>query len=138
MNKKSAIEWLTIAYHDLTSAIILYNADHYTDSIGNDLQQSMEKSLKALLAFENAKIPKSHNLLELHEYVKEKILVTGEEQFLLARGTTYLKEDRYPNPNYSLPPREEIKEVLDFTQKLFDDVCSKLDINKNEITNDRL
>lgn len=134
MNKKSATEWLTIAYHDLTSAIILYNANHYTDSIGNDLQQSMEKSLKALLAFQNSKIPKSHNLLEVYEYAKEKILITDEEQILLARGTTYLKEDRYPNPNYSLPSREEIKEVLDFTQKLFDDICNKLNIEKNELS----
>ena len=135
MNKKSAVEWLTIAYHDLSSATILYNANHYTDSIGCDLQQAIEKSLKALLAFENSKIPKSHNLLEIHEYIKEKLLILDEELYLLARGTTYLKEDRYPNPNYSLPSREEIKEVLDFTQKLFDNVCDKLSIDKNEITN---
>lgn len=48
MNKTSATEWLIIAYHDLKSAQILFAANHYTDSIGNDLQQSIEK------------IPKTH------------------------------------------------------------------------------
>jgi len=43
------------------------------------------------------------------------------------------KEDRYPNPNYFLPPREEIKEILEFTENLFKDVCKILDIDKQEI-----
>ena len=47
MNKTSAKEWLVIAFHDLQSAKILYEANHYTDSIGNDLQQSIEKILKS-------------------------------------------------------------------------------------------
>ncbi|MBD3843256.1 MAG: HEPN domain-containing protein [Campylobacterales bacterium] len=134
MNKQSAIEWLTISYHDLLSAKILYDANHFTDSIGNDLQQSIEKSLKSIIAFQNLKIPKSHNLLEVYEYVKDKIEISDNEIIFLARATSYLKEDRYPNPNYSLPPRDEIKEVLDFTEQLFDKVCSVLEIDKKELT----
>ncbi len=42
-NKSSAIEWLIIAWHDLSSARILYAARHYTDTIGIDLQQAIEK-----------------------------------------------------------------------------------------------
>ncbi|MCF6331155.1 MAG: HEPN domain-containing protein [Sulfurimonas sp.] len=42
MNETASIEWLTIAYHDFRSAQILYEANHYTDSIGNDLQQAIE------------------------------------------------------------------------------------------------
>ena len=64
MNKTASFEWLVIAYHDLKSAEILYNANHFTDSIGNDLQQSIEKTLKAILASQNKKIPKSHDLYE--------------------------------------------------------------------------
>ncbi len=52
---------------------------------------------------------------------------------LLDKATLYLKEDRYPNPEYCLPPREEIKEVLDFTQQLFDKVCTLLDIDTREL-----
>ncbi|MEA2099246.1 MAG: hypothetical protein U9P72_03865 [Campylobacterota bacterium] len=32
-NKTSAMEWLMIAYHDLKSAKILLEANHYTDCI---------------------------------------------------------------------------------------------------------
>jgi hypothetical protein len=57
-NKTSSIEWLRIAYHDLLSAKILFNAHHFTDSIGNDLQQSLEKILKAFPAYNNEQIKK--------------------------------------------------------------------------------
>ena len=133
MNKSAAKEWLTIAFHDLQSAKILYEARHYTDSIGNDLQQSIEKILKAILAVENKKIPKSHDLLEVYENIKDKISFEDVEILILAKATEYHKEDRYPNPNYSLPPREEIKEVLEFTDKLFDRVCNILDIDQSEL-----
>ena len=133
MNKTASLEWLRIAFHDLMSAQILYDADHYTDSIGSDLQQSIEKILKSLLAFENKKILKSHNLLEIYEYINDQVTVTEHEIVFLARATTYLKEDRYPNPNYCLPSKKEIKEVLDFTEELFEKVCNILEIDSNEL-----
>jgi len=133
MNKISSKEWLTIAYHDLQSAIILYKANHYTDSIGNDLQQSIEKILKSIMAFQNIKILKSHDLLEIYQSVKDMIYLEDDELLILALATEYFKEGRYPNPNYSLPPKEEIKEVLDFTNSLFDKVCIILEIDKSEI-----
>lgn len=132
MNKKSAIEWLRIAYHDLRSAQILFDANHFTDSIGSDLQQSIEKTLKALIAYQNKKIIKSYDLYEIYVFIGGLNLEDCEIDFLY-RATDYYKEDRYPNPNYSLPPREEIKEVLDFTQTLFDKVCSMLNIDKSEL-----
>lgn len=133
MNKTSSKEWLVISYHDLQSAVILYEANHYTDSIGNDLQQSIEKILKSMLAFQNEKIPKSHDLLEVYENIKDRIDFEENDLLILAKATEYFKEDRYPNPNYFLPSREEIKEVLDFTAKLFDRVCSILEIDKSEL-----
>jgi len=133
MNKTSSKEWLVISHHDLQSAMILYEANHYTDSIGNDLQQSIEKILKSMLAFQNEKIPKSHDLLEVYENIKDRIDFEENDLLILAKATEYFKEDRYPNPNYFLPPREEIKEVLDFTAKLFDRVCGILEIDKGEL-----
>ena len=43
------------------------------------------------------------------------------------------KEDRYPNPNYSLPSREEIGKVLEFTEELFNNVCKLLNISIKDI-----
>jgi HEPN domain-containing protein len=134
-NKTSAKEWLNIAYHDLKSAKILYEANHFTDSIGNDLQQSLEKILKSILAHENKQIKKSQDLVENYYLVLHCIQLQDEEISLLEQATEYHREDRYPNPHYSLPPRAEIKEILDFTEKLFDYVCDKLDIDKEEMMN---
>ena len=132
MNKTASIEWLIIAYHDLKSAQILYEADHYTDSIGSDLQQSIEKTLKSMLAFNNFKIPKTHDLYEIYDLFDDFTLEENEI-LILYTATEYLKEDRYPNPNYCLPEKEEIKEVLDFTQSLLESVCTVLNIELSEI-----
>ena len=128
-NKTLALEWLRIAFHDLQSAKILYDAHHYTDSIGSDLQQSLEKILKSMFAFENRRVLKSHNLLECYISVESLIGLDENEIDLLDIATKYLKEERYPNPHYALPTREEIKEVLEFTDKLFYEVLTRLDIN---------
>lgn len=132
MNKTASLEWVTIAFHDLKSAQILYEANHYTDSIGSDLQQSIEKLLKSILASQNNKIPKTHDLYEIYDLIDEINLLESELK-LLDKATLYLKEDRYHNPEYCLPPRDEIKEVLDFTEDLFDNVCKILDLNQEEI-----
>ena len=35
--------------------------------------------------------------------------------------------------NRPLPSKEEIKEVLEFSERIFEDVCSILDIRKDEL-----
>ncbi len=57
-NKPYAIEWLAKSYHDLEGAKLLLNADHYTDTISYVLHQSLEKTLKSILAYENKSIVK--------------------------------------------------------------------------------
>jgi len=132
-NKTSAKEWLTIAYHDLKSAQILFENDHYTDSIGNDLQQAVEKILKSLIAYDNKQIKKSHDLVEVYNIVGNKIQFDNKEMEYLEKATTYSEEDRYPNSNYSLPPKEDIREILEFTKILFRKVCKILDVDKDEV-----
>ena len=132
MNKTSSLEWMVIAYHNLRSAQILYGADHYTDSIGSDLQQTIEKTLKSILAFRNLKIPKTHDLYEIYTLIDD-FLLEEDEITILYIATEYYKEDRYPNPNYCLPEKAEIEEVLHFTENLFDKVCNSLNIELSEI-----
>ena len=131
-NKQSAAEWLTKAYHDLSSAQVLYAADHYTDTIANDLQQALEKSLKSFLAYENKQIKRTHNLIEIYELVTDHIQLHEFQVRILGIATTYYTQDRYPSP-VDLPPRDQIKEVLEFTEKLFANVCQILDIDQQEI-----
>jgi len=132
-NKTYAKEWLTFSKKNLDTAKLLFEASHYEDIIGVEIQQSLEKLLKSIMANENIKIPKEHDLVKLYFMIDAFMDIKDDEVILLKIATNYYKEDRYPNPNYSLPSRDEIKRVLDFAEKLFDDVCGILDIDREEI-----
>jgi len=134
-NKTYAKEWLTFSLKNLNTAKLLFDVNHYEDIIGIELQQSLEKLLKSIMANENIKIPKDHDLIKLYFTIESFIDILENELVKLRIATNYYKEDRYPNPHYCLPSREEIKEVLDFTEKLFDNVCKILDINIEEVKN---
>ena len=132
-NKTYAKEWLSFAIKNLKTAKLLYDVKHYEDIIGVELEQTLEKTLKAIMANKNIKIPKDHDLVKIYFMIEKFIKLNSEEIILLKKATNYYKEDRYPNPNYTLPSREEIKEVLDFTQKLFEKTCEILKIDIDEV-----
>ena len=132
MNEQSAKEWLTKSWHNLSTAKLLYNANHYTDIIAVELHYSSEKTMKSILAFQNKKLPKTHKLFEIHLEIVEIIDLT-EYVDLLEQISKYHIEESYPAFNRPLPSREEIKEVLDFAENLFTKVCDILKINKEEI-----
>ncbi|MBN2232805.1 MAG: HEPN domain-containing protein [Deltaproteobacteria bacterium] len=129
MNKTAAREWLTKAWHHLSSGRILYEANHYTDTIAVDLHYAVEISLKSFLAFENKRIPRTHDLIDIYESVKRNINFDADEISLLDIITTYHIKGSYPTLHRTLPTREEIWQVLIFTEKLFSDVCAKLGID---------
>lgn len=124
-------------WHNYSSAKILFDANHYTDTIAVELHYAIEKSLKTFLAYENSKIPRTHDLDELYDLVKEYIEFNDSEKRLISIATEYHIEESYPSLGRSLPPREEIKEVLDFTKILFDRVCNELKINLSKIIDDQ-
>jgi HEPN domain-containing protein len=132
-NKPYAIEWLNFAKRNLEIAKLLFDVGHYEDAVGIELQQSLEKMIKAILAFNSIKIPKDHDLVKLYFLVDQSISLNDDEIILLRKATNYFKEDRYPNPYYSLPPREDIEQVLDFTTNLLTEVCTLLNISIEEI-----
>jgi HEPN domain-containing protein len=136
-NKTYAKEWLQFSYKNLATAKLLFEVNHYEDIIGVDIQQALEKMIKAMFAYNNIKIPKEHDLVKLY-YLIDEIINLEEDAILKLRiATNYYKEDRYPNPNYELPAYKEIKEVLDFAHKLFLRVCELLEIDMDEIIDAR-
>ena len=129
-NKPSAKEWLTHANHDLNGAILMYKANHYTDTISYVVHQAIEKSLKSILAYNNIAIKKSHNLRELYELVTSDIFILNDDElYILAIATTYYTKQRYPTPHKKLPSKEEIKNVISFSKQLLSDICKNLDIS---------
>ena len=85
------------------------------------------------MAYQNQKIPKTHDLSKIHSFILDKIEFDESELELLDTISEYHIEESYPLFDKSLPSREEIKKVLEFTQKLFNDVCKSLDIDKSEL-----
>lgn len=85
--------------------------------------------LKSFLAYENKQILKTHNLIELHSHIVDLINFDENEKDMLRLITTYHIKESYPTLHRRLPPREEIKQVLDFTNNLFDKVCTLLTIS---------
>ncbi len=136
MNKTSAKEWLIKSYHNLSSAEILLEAGHFTDIIGTVLHLWLEMMLKAFLAYENKKIKKTHDLLEITSLITHKITFNDDEKRLLVIATNYHLEERYPSQNTGLPEQNEIKNVLNYTNELFDRICGILKIEKNEVINE--
>ncbi len=133
MNKTATKEWLTKAWHNLSTARLLYELNHYSDIIAVEIHYAMEKSLKSFLASKNQKIPKTHNLLEIYTYIDDFIQFDNNELLLLKDISTYHIEESYPAFNRPLPPQEEIKEVLEFSEIVFKNICNILNIQKDEL-----
>lgn len=134
MNKQSALEWLQHAYHDLQGSSTLYDAQHYTDTISFVLQQSIEKTLKSILAYHNMKIKKSHNLIEIYDLsLSDKLQLDDNDVEMIALATTYYTKQRYPSPQQRDISRQEIAKVLNFANDLFNRVCRLLNISMDEI-----
>ena len=133
MNVTSAKDWLVKSWHHYSSAKVLFDAHHFTDCIAVDLHYSIEISLKSILAYRNDKIVKSHDLLEIHSLIAEQIEFNDDELALLDVVTRYHVKESYPNPTRILPPRDEIKKVLEFADQLLDRVCTLLKISAQEI-----
>ncbi len=121
MNKQSAKEWLKKAFHNLSGARIFYEVNHYADVTAVELHYAVEKIMKSFVAYENKKIPKIHNLSEIYNEIKPYINLDNDLD-LLEKITKYHIEESYPAFDRALPQREEIKEVLDFTEEIFEKV----------------
>ena len=132
MNKTSATEWLEKAWHNLSGAKVLYDVNHYTDITAIELHYAVEKILKSFLAYENKKIPKTHDLVQIAKLVKGNIDLI-DDYILLKQISKYHIEESYPAFDRIMPSKDEMKDVLEFTNKLMDKVCNILQIDKDNL-----
>ncbi len=121
MNKKMALEWLKSASDDLILIEEIINNNYLTHMAAFHAQQSVEKSLKAILEYNNRKIPKKHDLILLKSQVSDFIEIIDDD-ILDSLNRLYM-ESRYPGdlgllPN-GKPGIEDAKVFYEFAKSIY-------------------
>jgi HEPN domain-containing protein len=130
-NKTIANEWLELAKRNLDAAILLFKAKHFNDVIGIELHQSIEKSLKAVPAFHDKTVLKTHDLIVLLSNAEEFLTFEADLSKLLETATDYYVENRYPGGGFNfLPSDNEIEKVIETADYIYKKV--KIYINANQ------
>jgi HEPN domain-containing protein len=115
-------EWLNRGAHDISAARLLFENNHYTDTIAYHIHQAMEKYLKGFLLFQGWKLKKIHDLEEL---LTEALEFQGDFSIYLdfaRKVTAYYIEDRYPPGPPQDYPRDEIGKDLEMAEELIEKI----------------
>jgi HEPN domain-containing protein len=127
-NRVLANEWLESGKKHLDVAEILFKNGHYTDIVGIELQQSIERVLKAVLAYNNLSIARTHDLTILLEAVKNEIEFDNDTREQCEIATDYFVDNRYPvRGNNFLPTDKEIEEVIETAEYIYKNVREYID-----------
>ena len=121
-NQKYAMEWFRFAEKNLETALLLNRENHYTDVIAIDIQQAVEKALKAVYAYNGDKIPRTHSIEILHNYAGNWVKLDDLSKMDLLIISDYYQSERYPGPKYFMPEREEVE----YTIKLAKDILDRI------------
>ncbi len=125
-NKTYALEWIELANKNLETARILIRENHFTDSIAIEIQQTLEKSFKAVFAYYGQVIPRTHSLPVLFNFVKDNLEIEDAIIDDLIVISDYYETDRYPGPRYFVPGREEVETYFDFTESILNKILAHL------------
>jgi len=121
-NQTYAMEWLEMAKRNLETAEVLLKHDHYADIIAIEIHQTIEKTLKSILAYNGIKVPKTHDLMQLFGFCNKYIDIPNELIDDLLVINDYYQTERYPGPKYNIPEKPEIENNLAIAANLFEKV----------------
>jgi HEPN domain-containing protein len=117
-DKELASLWVQKASNDLVSAkLILESSEGPTDTACFHVQQSIEKSLKAVLTFHGINFPKTHDLVRLLDLILPFLQQLDEYREKFDAMTHYAVETRYSISEYE-PSKEEAFNALDVAKKV--------------------
>ncbi len=130
-----AVEWLKASYSDLAVVEEIIDNAFLTHMVAFHWHQSIEKSWKALLEFNNLNVPKKHDLLLLQNVTSQKL--TAEHTNMLESLNELYIESRYPGDlgllPYGKPTLADAKEFYEFADTIFEQICTQLGISVSEI-----
>ena len=124
MNQNICIEWLKAAELDLESIKYLIVSEYLTPVVAFHAQQTIEKSLKALLEFKHIRIPKIHKLQTLVDLAQMPFDETEEDLFIML-DSLYI-DARYPGDFGLLPDGkptlDDAQAFYNFAEKIFKNI----------------
>ncbi|MBI5217935.1 MAG: HEPN domain-containing protein [Bacteroidia bacterium] len=130
-------KWITVADHDLGTAIIVYHQiPKYKETIAFHCQQAVEKYLKAFLIFLDVEFKRSHDLMYLLGLISDKVEISDE---LFEKATTlksFAVQIRYPDIIIDLSD-EELQVSISITKEFRAIILGKMPIHidDNELVN---
>lgn len=117
--------WLLIAQEDLDSAKHLFAVPFMTSLF--HIQQCAEKALKAYLMFKKGMVIKTHDLVRLVNVCMEFDTNFETLRLFAAVLTPYETAGRYPETSFAKPSIEEIRELIEQAEFVFNFVTQRLD-----------
>lgn len=128
-------EWLKASMDDLKLISKIIDLADLSHMVAFHAQQSVEKSLKALIEYKQLKVPRQHDLLKLQEMTREYLKLNNDD--LLDTLNEIYINSRYPSEFGLLPcgkpTLEDAKVFYDFAMMVFDKVCDLLGIDKESL-----
>ena len=130
-----AKEWIKFAERDYAVALHLSKTFHPlpTENICYGCQQSVEKSLKAILAYNEDDIPKTHDIELLHQLC-QKYTDKIELDISITRALTrFATKSRYPDNVFDFT-KEESELGLKYAKQILDKVKEVLKLPQDNET----
>lgn len=134
--KQITKDWLETANLDLEAITHIIKNERLTGHVAFHAQQSIEKSLKALIEESGERVPRIHSLSKLFDLCSPLLNIPVDEDILFALDSLYI-ESRYPGELGLLPdgkPNQQQAELFyEFAQKISAEIKSSLELkNKME------
>jgi len=129
--KPTTQQWLKYAQADLLNCERILDDDFLSNIIAFHSQQTVEKCFKALIEEHNSTIPRIHNLLRLHELIKQYLTEEIDITEIIALDNVYTAS-RYPGEigmtTTGMPSLEEARELYKCAKKIYHIILQTLDL----------
>jgi HEPN domain-containing protein len=109
--------WQMIALEDLDSAKHLFTQSFITTLF--HVQQCAEKALKSYVVLKRGSVKKTHDLIRLIEMCMEIDKKFEALYFFAAEINPYETAGRYPDENFNKPSQERMKELINYSEYMF-------------------
>ena len=130
---KYATEWLEYAQRDYDFALDVESHfwPKHMEKICYNCQQVAEKALKAVLAYHEVEIPKTHNIERLFDECNKFDTSLKLDEKIAGKMTDYATISRYPD-RVTMWTEADAKLALKYAKRILDMVKQSLNITEEE------